>query len=91
MRGVLLWLRTKRNQPVSPISEPSTGLCVGELDRPYHASKRSEQGLSPPCVVIQVLHVFWHSKLKSLLPCTTNFPNGLDSALHANLLKPAIK
>lgn len=66
MRGVLLWLRTKCNPPISPISEPRTELFVGELDRPYRASERFEQGLSPPCVVTQILHVFWHSKLKSL-------------------------
>lgn len=66
MRRVLLWLRTKCNPLISPISEPRTELFVGELDRPYRASEHFEQGLSPPCVVTQILHVFWHSKLKSL-------------------------
>lgn len=33
---------------------------------PYCVSEHFEWGLSPPCVVTQIPHVFWHNKLKSL-------------------------
>lgn len=66
MKGALLWLGTKCNRSLSLISKTCTGLFVGELDVPYRVSEHSEWGLSPPCVVTQIPHVFWHSKLKSL-------------------------
>lgn len=65
MKGVLLWLRTKGSLSLSSISETCTGLFVGELDVPYCVSQHFEWGLSPPSVVTQIPHVFWHSKLKS--------------------------
>lgn len=62
----MLWLRTKCNRPVPATPEPHAGLFAGELDTLFRASEHFEQGLSPPCVVTQILHIFGHSKPKSL-------------------------
>lgn len=92
MRGVLLWLRTKCNQPISQISDPRTGaVCkwtgyAVSCLRALWAGTFTSLCRNPnsPCILA------WQTEI-TLLPCATNFSNGLDSALHPNLSKPAIK
>lgn len=88
MKGALLWLRTKGNLSLSPISETCSGLFVGELDVPYCVSEHFEWGLSAPCFVTQIAHVFWHSKLKSLSCLVQSiFPQSTGTCLTTKLIK----
>lgn len=67
MKGVLLWVRTKCNGSLSFLSQTCTLGCLQvNWIMPYCVSEHFEWGLSPPCVVTQIPHVFWHNKLKSL-------------------------
>lgn len=61
MKWVLLWLRTKGNCIIH-LRDLHWAVCRGT----YRVSEHFEWGLSPPCVVTQIPHVFWHGKLKSL-------------------------
>lgn len=86
-RGILLWLRTKCNRPALPVSEPCTG--GGELVpclQAFWAGTCTSLCRNPD------LHVTLAQQTEiSPLPCTTCFPNGLDSVSYSDLSKLAIK